>query len=93
MTFLATVLCYLHPVFANVFVCTCILLLVVLQHDNIKATVLQILLENHELCKYAKISLHIHTIVDLNQNIALNLLVHMFTVLLRKQTMDSSTVS
>jgi len=29
----------------------------------LKATVLQILLENHELCKYAKISLHIHKIV------------------------------
>jgi len=35
-----------------------------------KPTVLQIILENHELCKYAKISLHIHIIVDLNQNIA-----------------------
>ena len=33
----------------------------------IKAPVLQILLENHELCKYAKISLHIHIIVDLNK--------------------------
>jgi len=35
-----------------------------------KATVLQNILENHELCKYAKISLHIHIIVYLNQNIA-----------------------
>jgi len=34
-----------------------------------KAPVLQILLENHELCKYAKISFHIHIIVDLNKNI------------------------
>jgi len=34
---------------------------------HIKAPVLQILLENHELCKYAKISLHIHIIVDLNK--------------------------
>ena len=56
----------------------------------IKATVLQILLENHELCKYAKISLHIHIIVDLNQNIALNL--PMFTVLLRKQTIRISAI-
>jgi len=37
---------------------------------SFKATVLQIILENHELCKYAKKSLHIHIIVDLNQNIA-----------------------
>jgi len=57
---------------------------------KVKATVLQILLENHELCKYAKISIHIHTIVDLNQNIALNL--HMFTVLLRKQTIRVSAI-
>jgi len=35
---------------------------------SVKAPVLQILLENHELCKYAKISLHIHIIVDLNKN-------------------------
>jgi len=33
-----------------------------------KAAVLQIIIENHELCKYAKISLHIHIIVDLKQN-------------------------
>jgi len=32
----------------------------------LNATVLQIILENHELCNYAKISLHIHIIVDLN---------------------------
>jgi len=56
----------------------------------IKATVLQILLKNHELCKYAKISLHIHIIDDLNQNIALN--IHMFTVLLRKQTIRVSVI-
>ena len=37
--------------------------------DVFKAPVLQILLENHELCKYAKISLHIHIIVDLNKKI------------------------
>jgi len=37
---------------------------------SLKATVLQIIVENHELCKYAKKSLHIHIIVDLNQNIA-----------------------
>ena len=36
----------------------------------IEATVLQIILENHELGKYDKISLHIHIIVDLNKNIA-----------------------
>jgi len=43
-----------------------------LVHSNmyVKAAVHQIILENHELCKYAKISLHIHIIVDLNQNIA-----------------------
>jgi len=35
-----------------------------------KADVLQMILENHELCKFAKISLHMHMIVDLNQNIA-----------------------
>jgi len=58
--------------------------------DLIKATVLQILLENREFCKYAKISLYIHIIVDLNQNIALNL--HMFTVLLRKQTIRVSAI-
>ena len=57
---------------------------------SLKATVLQILRKNHELCKYAKIYLHIHTIVDLNQNIALNL--HMFTVLLRKQTIRVSAI-
>jgi len=55
-----------------------------------KATVLQILLENRELCKYAKISLYIHIIVNLNQNIGLNL--HMFTVLLRKQTIRVSAI-
>jgi len=55
-----------------------------------KATVLQILLENRELCKYAKKSLYIHIIVDLNQNIGLNL--HMFTVLLRKQTIRVSAI-
>ena len=55
-----------------------------------KAPVLQILLENHELCKYAKISLHIHIIVDLNKNIGLN--PHMFTVLLRKQTIRVSAI-
>jgi len=37
---------------------------------TIKGPVLQILLENHEFCKYAKLLLHIHIIVDLNQNIA-----------------------
>ena len=37
---------------------------------HVKAAVLQIILENHELCKYAKISLHIHIKVDLNKNIA-----------------------
>ena len=36
----------------------------------IKGPVLQILLENHEFCKYAKLFLHIHILVDLNQNIA-----------------------
>ena len=39
-------------------------------YNGIKAAVLQIILENHELCKYAKLSLHIHIIVYLNQNIA-----------------------
>jgi len=39
-------------------------------YNGFKAAVLQIILENHELCKYAKIFLHIHIIVDLNQNIA-----------------------
>ena len=40
---------------------------------SVKAAVLQIILQkNHELCKYAKISLHIHVhiVADLNQNIA-----------------------
>ena len=57
---------------------------------RIKAPVLQSLLENHELCKYAKVSLHIHIIVDLNKNIGLN--PHMFTVLLRKQTIRVSAI-
>ena len=52
----------------------------------LKAAVLQIILENHELCKYAKISLHIHIIVYLNQNIDQNLHNIMFTFLLRKQS-------
>jgi len=34
---------------------------------TIKAAVLQIILENHELCKYAIMSLYIHIIVDLNK--------------------------
>jgi len=38
--------------------------------NNFKAAVLQITLENNKLRKYSKISLHIHIIVDLNQNIA-----------------------
>jgi len=59
-------------------------------HCIVKAPVLQILLENHDLCKYAKISLHIHIIVDLNKNIGLN--PHMFTVLLRKQTIRVSAI-
>ena len=46
-----------------------------------QTAVFKIILENHELCKYAKMY-HIHKIVDLNQNIALNL--HMFTALLRQ---------
>ena len=57
---------------------------------TLKAPVLQILLENHELCKYAKISLHIHIIVGLNKNIGL--IPHMFTVLLRKQTIRVSAI-
>ena len=57
---------------------------------HFKAPVLQILLENHELCKYAQISLHIHIIVDLNKNIGLN--PHMSTVLLRKQTIRVSAI-
>ena len=30
---------------------------------SIKATDLQIILENHEMCKYAKISVHIYKII------------------------------
>jgi len=44
--------------------------IVEMPEQTLKAAVLQIILENHELCKYAKISLHIHKIVYLNQNIA-----------------------
>jgi len=44
--------------------------IVEMPEQTLKAAVLQIILENHELCKYAKISLHIHIIVYLNQNIA-----------------------
>jgi len=58
--------------------------------QTFKAPVLQILIENHELCKYAKISLPIHIIVDLNKIIGLN--PHMFTVLLRKQTIRVSAI-
>jgi len=42
----------------------------ILLEENVKATVLQSIIENHELCRYAKISLHIHILVNLNQIIA-----------------------